>query len=361
MISYEHAKSISPKVSVLLPNLNTRRFLVERLDSIINQTLTDWELIIIDSYSDDGSWEVIQEYAAHDRRFRISQAPRDGIYPNLNRCIMQARGEYVYIAMSDDTMSPECLATMTVAMDVHPECDLCHTCLQVIDAEGRIIPDFWEQLPVVQFFGALMQYPHIRWAPYDGVVHCGVYTVYTSLTQLLIRRTVFDRIGYFRTEWGSEGDFEWGVRVGLGCNVLHLPVKLATWRRHSDQATQQYNSKAADRKSKFCQMIRAAFSNIRKASPSLCHQLKLSRLCLRYRQEQFQEAIWEQSTHWARYRFLLRFLLIQPDMVGQFVFQRLCRRPFTFPDRITFLHLELTSAGLTDHITVLPPMNRDML
>ena len=74
----------TPQVSVVMPNLNNRRFLPERLDSIVNQTLTDWEAIIVDSYSDDGAWELIQAYAARDRRFRIAQAPRDGIYPNLN-------------------------------------------------------------------------------------------------------------------------------------------------------------------------------------------------------------------------------------------------------------------------------------
>ena len=54
-----------------MPNLNNFQFLAERFDSILNQTMDNWELIVVDGYSDDGAWELIQEYAARDDR--ISQ------------------------------------------------------------------------------------------------------------------------------------------------------------------------------------------------------------------------------------------------------------------------------------------------
>ena len=66
----------TPKVSVLLPNLNNRRFLKERIQTVLDQTFTDWELVIVDSYSDDGAWELIQEFATKEPRMQISQAPR---------------------------------------------------------------------------------------------------------------------------------------------------------------------------------------------------------------------------------------------------------------------------------------------
>ena len=55
-----------PKVSICVPNLNTRPYLPERFETIFNQTFQDWELIVCDSYSDDGSWEYIQELAARE-------------------------------------------------------------------------------------------------------------------------------------------------------------------------------------------------------------------------------------------------------------------------------------------------------
>src|SRR5471030_2653963 len=129
-----------PRVSICVPNLNTRPFLPERFETIFNQTFQDWELIVCDSHSDDGSWEYIQELAAHEPRMRISQTPRNGIYAGFNDCIKQARGEYVYIATSDDTMASDCLEKMVAALEAHAECGLCQCGLEVIDEKGQVQP-----------------------------------------------------------------------------------------------------------------------------------------------------------------------------------------------------------------------------
>lgn len=342
-----------PRVSIIMPNLNNRRFLTERLDSILNQTLRDWELIVVDSYSDDGAWELIQNYAAHDRRFRISQAARDGLYANLNRGIAQARGEYVYLATSDDTMSPDCLEKMTTALDAHPECGICHTSLTVIDEQGQEIPGFWRKLPTAQFYGALLDVPHIRLAPYDGILHCALYTVYTSLTQLLIRRTIFDTIGIFRSDWGAESDFEWGMRAGLRCNVLHLPETLAAWRIHPQQATRPQNAETPERKARLCQMMHAALKSINTPTSSL-PGLPVRCLTLLYRQEQFLSGIWACSSRRQHYTFLLKFLFIRPAIVLRFLFQRFWRKPYCAVERYAFLRQELKRLGLTNHVVRLP-------
>src|SRR5688572_20016405 len=101
-----------PRVSICLPNLNTRRYLPERIETIVGQTYPDWELIVSDNYSDDGAWEFFEALASKDPRVDAAQAPRQGLYANWNRCIERARGEFVYIATSDDTMAPDCLEKM---------------------------------------------------------------------------------------------------------------------------------------------------------------------------------------------------------------------------------------------------------
>lgn len=60
-----------PLVSILLPNLNTRPFLEERMATILTQTYTNWELIIVDSYSDDGAWEYLSRFRSRIREWRI--------------------------------------------------------------------------------------------------------------------------------------------------------------------------------------------------------------------------------------------------------------------------------------------------
>lgn len=106
----------TPLVSICLPCLNATPFLKERMDTLVSQTLTDWEMIVCDSYSDDGSWELFQEYK-NDERIKLYQVPRKGSYAGWNECLKRASGEYVYIATADDTCKPELLEKMVGALE----------------------------------------------------------------------------------------------------------------------------------------------------------------------------------------------------------------------------------------------------
>jgi len=263
--------SHQPKVSICVPNLNTRPFLQERFVTIFNQTFQDWELIVYDSYSDDGAWEYIQKLAAREPRMRISQGPREGIYPGWNACIRQARGEYVYIATSDDTMMPECLEKMLDTLESHSDCGLCQCQLVIIDENGVPFPPDrqWNHYTLGSYNQDLVQKTNKRLAPHDGLLHPALFTIYTSITQLLIRRRVFDRIGLFDDTWGSIGDFEWDMRAGLLENCIYMPDKLATWRLHPNQATQEVHTPRVRLK-----MIEMARTAIDRAMRCEGHQLQ---------------------------------------------------------------------------------------
>jgi len=130
----------APLVSVCLPNLNTRPFLEERVQTVLAQTLQDWELVVSDNYSEDGAWELFQSIAQSEPRMHNEQAARKGMYENWNNCIRRATGKYVYIATSDDTMAPDCLEKMARALEAHPDCDLAHCTLRFIDEQGLDLP-----------------------------------------------------------------------------------------------------------------------------------------------------------------------------------------------------------------------------
>ncbi len=232
---------MNPTVSICVPNLNTRRFLVDRFQSIFEQSFQDWELLVYDSYSDDGSWEYICDIAGREPRARAWQGPRQGAPGSWNPCIREARGDYVYIATSDDTMGPDCLEKMVAALEANPDCDIAHCPLKVIDENGRVVADmcewWWKHSPFARSSGALVDRSHVRYAPLDGALHLLGGSVYISVTQLLIRRTLFDRIGYYESSWGSIGDFNWNMRAGLVGNTVHVPDTWGGWRVHADQAT----------------------------------------------------------------------------------------------------------------------------
>jgi glycosyltransferase involved in cell wall biosynthesis len=232
-----------PRVSICVPNLNTRPFLSERLATIFGQTLQDWELLLYDSYSDDGAWEYLQGVAESDSRVQAWQGPREGTPGSWTPCVRRATGDYVYIATSDDTMAPDCLDALAAALDAHPDCDIAHCPLRAIDEHGMPILDmnaWWARHSMfARSSGSLVEQPHVRRAPFDGILHLEGGSVYTSITQLLIRRSLFDRIGFFEQHWGSIGDFHWAMRAGLVANTVHVPATWGGWRLHSRQATAQ--------------------------------------------------------------------------------------------------------------------------
>jgi glycosyltransferase involved in cell wall biosynthesis len=232
---------MTPKVSICLPNLNTRPFLPERFETIFNQTFHDWELIVCDSYSDDGSWEYIQELAAREPRMRIFQTPRKGTYAGFNDCIRQARGEYVYIATSDDTMTPDCLEKMVAALEANPDCGLAHCCLDFIDERGAKLSSghCWGNWFTTRFIGDWNKKYHVRPRGHDAVVALALRTVYYSVTQILVCRNLFDQVGLYESRWGSFGDLEWQMRAALATKTVHVPEYLATWRIHPQQASQR--------------------------------------------------------------------------------------------------------------------------
>ncbi|MCR9295908.1 MAG: glycosyltransferase [bacterium] len=225
-----------PRVSIVLPNLNHRRFLEERLRSIDDQTLTEWELIIVDSFSNDGAWELLKSYADQESRATAFQAPR-GLYESWNRALECVRGQYVYIATSDDSMREDALEIMASVLDEHPQCGICDSRLQMIDSQGVAVDSDASLQPCQRFMGTILDRQHIRRMPYDALLHTCGRTVYTSMTQILFRQELLALVGPFSTKWGTRCDYEWGFRAALMTDTVYTPEKIGYWRRHDNQAT----------------------------------------------------------------------------------------------------------------------------
>jgi glycosyltransferase involved in cell wall biosynthesis len=100
---------MSNLVSILLPNYNKAPYLRETLDSVITQTYTNWECIIVDDHSTDNSWEILEEYSKKDLRFKIFKRPenrRKGGNAARNYAFEMSKGEFINWFDSDDIMHP---------------------------------------------------------------------------------------------------------------------------------------------------------------------------------------------------------------------------------------------------------------
>lgn len=226
-----------PKISILLPNWNNISFLEERIESIFTQTFTDWELLILDGYSDDGSWEFFRKYEDYPK-IHLYQEERKGVYTAWNSLIKKSKGEYVYIATSDDTMYPDCLRLSFEALESNPQIDICSMALDIIDDKSNIIPNCWETRAGVSFYRNYWKTKHIRNGIAEFFLHLALGTPHASITGLLIRKSLFEKTGLFQTDVGPIADREWEMTSCLFTDIICLPMKLATWRTRKNQVTQ---------------------------------------------------------------------------------------------------------------------------
>lgn len=121
----------NPKVTVLMPVYNGEKYLGEAIESILNQTFTDFEFLIINDGSTDKSIEIIQSYK--DSRIRLIHHEKNfGLIVALNKGLDLAQGEYIVRMDCDDISLPERLKKQVEFMDVHPEIGVCGTKVKAI-------------------------------------------------------------------------------------------------------------------------------------------------------------------------------------------------------------------------------------
>src|SRR3712207_4685936 len=125
--------SAAPPVSVVVPVYNTERYIAETIDSILKQTFTDFELIVIDDGSKDRSPDILRELAAKDSRIRLTVRENRGIVRTRNELLEQCRGKYMAVNDSDDLSMPDRLAKQVAYMESHPECVLLGSRVMLMD------------------------------------------------------------------------------------------------------------------------------------------------------------------------------------------------------------------------------------
>lgn len=126
-----------PRVSIALGAYNCASTLGEALDSILAQSYRDWELVICDDGSTDGTLEIAESYARRNRRIRVVRNPRNlGLNHSLNHCLREARGEFYARMDGDDRCEPDRLAKLVAALDAHPKMSLVSSWMSNFDADG---------------------------------------------------------------------------------------------------------------------------------------------------------------------------------------------------------------------------------
>jgi len=204
-----------PVVSVLVTVYNRELYLAECLDSILASTWQDFEVVVVDDGSKDGSVVVAEGYAARDPRIRFFPNEKNlGDYPNRMRAASLARGEFLKYVDADDLIYPHSLEIMVEAIRRFPEAAL-GLSLNRIDPP-RPFPFVTESARIMAL--------HFGGASLFG---CGP-------TGGIIRRSAFEEVGGFS---GRQfvGDSELWLKLGERWPLVSLPPALVWWRQHEGQ------------------------------------------------------------------------------------------------------------------------------
>jgi glycosyltransferase involved in cell wall biosynthesis len=128
-----------PRLSIGLPVYNGENYLAESLDALLGQSYEDFELIISDNASTDGTADICRRYGKQDSRIRYIRQPRNiGLVPNHNVVLEQARGELFKGASNDDLYARDLLKCCVEALDEYPQVVLAHSWTAMIDDSGAV-------------------------------------------------------------------------------------------------------------------------------------------------------------------------------------------------------------------------------
>lgn len=142
--------------SVVIPLYNKERQIAGTLRSVFAQTCADYEIIVVDDGSTDGSAAVVE--SLHDPRIRLIRQANAGVSAARNLGIAEARGEYIALLDADDEWRPEYLATIAALIRKYPQCDVFATNYSHVDSNGKTFPTILRKIPFDGDDGILYNY-----------------------------------------------------------------------------------------------------------------------------------------------------------------------------------------------------------
>lgn len=220
------AEASQPLISVCLPVYNGGKHLAPAIESILAQTFDDYELLIADDGSTDGSIEVASAFQARDKRIQFWKNPeRQGLFGNYNACIKKARGKYIKTFAQDDLLLPDALATMKDVLEKEPGVALVSSSRQILDDAGNVTE---LKRPITQ---------NLR-APGKEVISFHLISLNNWVGE---PSTVMFRREYAGTGFDAQyyhyGDIEYWFRILLNGDFYYFERPLSSFRRHAASQT----------------------------------------------------------------------------------------------------------------------------
>jgi glycosyltransferase involved in cell wall biosynthesis len=227
-----------PKVSIILPNYNHALYLEHRIQSILEQTYQDFELIYLDDASTDHSNQVFAQYAEDSRIQAIFNQINSGSpFKQWNKGVRRATGEYIWIAESDDYSDPQQLEVLVNQLEQNPSVGLAYCQSWRVDSNNQTIGKCRDY--VFHPEKARWEHDFVN----SGTVECSQYMTYENAilnaSSVLIRRSVYEQVGFADEGLRLCGDWILWLKILLISDVAYVSQPLNYYRSHEGTVRRQ--------------------------------------------------------------------------------------------------------------------------
>jgi len=213
-----------PLVSVVMANYNRERFLESALNSILTQTFKDFEFIIVDDGSTDGSREIIKHHARNDKRIKAVYMPHSGLVSAVNYGCSLSEGRFIARHDSDDVAKPDRLEIQVAYMLANPTVALLGGGFECIDVNGKVL--------------FVMNWPSRA----NGLHDYLLLDCYIAQPTVLFRKDLFIEIGGYRSVYADAEDYDLFLRIADKNLLDNLPDILCQYRLHPSQVSSSKSS-----------------------------------------------------------------------------------------------------------------------
>lgn len=199
----------APAISVVMPVFNALPYLDEAIESVLGQTRSDFEFVIYDDASTDGSSQRLKEWAKQDSRIKLVRGERNlGPALSSNAVVELASAPLIARMDADDVSLPDRLELQAAVMEQEPKAGIVASMCETIDRKGRVIrgPELWRLVRPTWS----KPFPH---------------------ASMMFRRDIFDTIGGYREECEYWEDFDFALRASEQAKILVLPRVLYRYRQ----------------------------------------------------------------------------------------------------------------------------------
>ncbi|NJL79992.1 MAG: glycosyltransferase [Richelia sp. SM2_1_7] len=207
-----------PSISIVITVYNRSHYLGTAIESVLNQTHCDFELVIWDDASTDNSLDIAYQYASCDRRIRVIAAKQNTGFPTaIKAAVAATMGDYIGWVDSDDMLAPTAIEETSLILNNHPQVGLVYTDYELMDSEGNL-----------HGLGPRCQIPYSK----EGLL-VDLMTFHFRL----IRRSVYDAVGGVDDSFASGEDYDLCLKLSEVTEVYHIAKPLYYYRRHDSNVT----------------------------------------------------------------------------------------------------------------------------